>query len=1119
MMPVFASLVRRMLVLALFAFMSATLLLGQSTTDGAVGGTVFDSTGAVIANAQVTIRNNGTNAEQTATTDDSGYYRVIHLQPGSYTVTVNRQGFGAFKAEQVIVQVGSLTEISAHLKPAGAGETVDVTAEAPQINYVSPDFAPTLDQTAIANLPINGGRWSNFSLLTPGVVSDSNAFGLLSFRGVSTLLNNNTFDGADNNQAFFSEERGRTRIGYSTPKEAVQEFQVNTSNYSSEYGRSAGGVVNTVSKSGTNNIHGDAYFFDRDNVWGAANPLTQVAVQTSPGVFTPTNFKPTNWRKMAGFGVGGPLIKDKLFLFVAYDWYRQNFPGTAVTSNPTAFFATPTAGTISTLATRLVVSTAAATAIYNKDLADLGTLLGPVPRTGDQNILFPKLDWAINSKNHASVSFNRMRWSSPAGIQTQPTVTRGVASFGDDFVSETWGVAKLNTMLTNNFANELRFQYGRDFEFEFSQKPAPYEVTNLLTAGAPASTGTGYVNPLGLPPSVSITNGFTFGVPTFLQRPAFPDEVRQQYADTVTWIHGKHTMKFGFDFSHVDDNSKNLSTQFGSYSYSSLLNYFSDLNKRNTCLPATGPPTPIPCYSSYTQAFGPLGFEFATNDYAVFAQDDWKILPHLSLSLGMRYEYEKPPDPFANLVNPSVPQTGHLPSDKNNFGPRVGFAWDVFGRGKTVLRGGYGIYYGRFINSTIFSALTNTAAAGGQNSLTFTPTTVTPVPAPAFPVVFPSLPAGAGRSVTFFDSRFQNPQIHQMDLTLEHDLGWGTVVSASYLGSLGRELPGFVDTNVCSSASVVSSTATPCSAPGTITYQVVNGGPLTGPTYTTTLFKPVVPITQPRPNAAFGSMTDIFSGINSSYHALVMQANHRMNHYVQFNASYTWSHAIDFGQNQTTFSGTNFLLIPNTIAPEKGNSIYDVRNRFVVSAVVNSPWKEKGWLAWFTNDWEWAPIYQVQNGLPYTLSVAGSAPGGAVSGINGSGGTNRIDILGNNSFRLPKAWLADMRVGKSFTFQEKYKLELIADFFNIANKQNVMGVNQTGYIIQSSGTVATPSGSVACGNGVGVNPLPCLSFNTSGPTPISGPAFAPLFGSTNSINNSNFLYTPRQIQLGVRVHF
>ena len=142
------------------------------------------------------------------------------------------------------------------------------------------------DQTAISNLPINGGRWSSFAILTPGVVSDSSGFGLLSFRGISTLLNNNTVDGADNNQAFFSEERGRTRAGYSTPQLAVEEFQVNTSNYSAEYGRSAGGVVNTLPRSGTNSVHGEADFFDRDNDWGATNEFTTLAVQTSPGVFT-----------------------------------------------------------------------------------------------------------------------------------------------------------------------------------------------------------------------------------------------------------------------------------------------------------------------------------------------------------------------------------------------------------------------------------------------------------------------------------------------------------------------------------------------------------------------------------------------------------------------------------------------------------------------------------------------------------------------------------------------------------------------------------------------------------------------------------------------------------------
>src|SRR5438270_11561255 len=365
MMSRFWSSIQRLLTVALFAVICGALLYAQSTTDGAIGGTVYDTNGAVVANAKIAVRNNGTNAETTITTDGSGFFRVNKLQSGTYTVTVSQQGFAPFKAEQVIVQVGSVTDLSPHMAIGSSTETVEVSAEAPQINTSSADFAPTLNQVAISNLPINGGRWSNFAALTPGVVSDASGFGLLSFRGISTLLNNNTVDGADNNQAFFSEERGRTRAGYSTPKVAIEEFQVNTSNYSAEYGRSAGGVVNTVTKSGTNSIHGEAFFYDRDNVWGAINPFTKLTVKDSTGTFVQVPYKPTDWRKMSGFGVGGPAIKDKLFWNLTFDWYKRNFPGTAIPSNSTVFFGQATSTpTVATIASRKGISTTSAQGLY-----------------------------------------------------------------------------------------------------------------------------------------------------------------------------------------------------------------------------------------------------------------------------------------------------------------------------------------------------------------------------------------------------------------------------------------------------------------------------------------------------------------------------------------------------------------------------------------------------------------------------------------------------------------------------------------------------------------------------------------------------------------------------------
>src|SRR5262249_37705603 len=355
--------------------------------------------------------------------------------------------------------------------------------------------------------------------------------------------------------------------------------------------------------------------------------------------------------------------------------------------------------------------------------------------------------------------------------------------------------------------------------------------------------------------------------------------------------------------------------------------------------------------------------------------------------------------------------------------------------------------------------------------------------APAFPQILTTQPPASGAlAIVYFDPQFQNPAVHQTDLSIERELPWKAAISVSYLGSFGRDLPDFVDTNIDPAAA------------GTVNYNVSTGGPLAGPTFSSILYK------GPRPNPAFGSMTKIFSGISSNYNALAVKVNKRFTQNFQINYNYTWAHSLDFGQNSTTFSDTNDLLDPFNIRNEYGNSNFDIRQRSVLTAILGTPWKKEGALGYLVNGWQIAPIYQAQSGLPFSFVTSGSAPGGLSSGINGSGGRGGIDAIGRNTFRLPRTQVVDLRVSKKFNFTERLAAEVSGQAYNLFNHVNATSANNTGSLIPTSGTTTTSNGSVACSTA-----SPCLNFN------------APFGSITNA--NSNFAYSSRQVEIGFRFIF
>ena len=1038
----------------------------QSVVTGAITGTLTDAGKKAVRTANVVARSVDTRREATATSDDEGRFRIVGLQPGDYIIEVTAPGFTSLPVANAVVEVGRSTtvDISLNSDPAHSGLA---PTGMPGINTTRQELSVNLNQTAFDDLPNNGRRWSNFALLAPATTPDG-PLGAVSFRGISSLFNSNAIDGGNNDQALLANERGGTRIAYGISLASVREVHINVSNYPAEYGGGAGGVINAVTKSGTNTFHGSAFVYDRDNAWGARNPrgFQTVSINGAPHVVP---LKPVDTRYQFGGAAGGPLLESRLFFFASYDQQRRNFPAISTTSDA-AFFDTVDRGT--TGAGLKAPNRALSDAQIDSTLAFLASLTGEVPRRGDQTIYTPRIDWHMSSRHTPSATYNRLRWKSPAGAETAPTINRGRASFGDDFVDIDWITVGLVSRISSRLVNEMRSQFSRDHEFQFSQPPAPGEPL----------TG-----PHGKPPSIDVRGGgIIFGKRPDFEARAIPDEKRWQYADTITLTLRNHGIKSGFDVNHVNTLRDNLYYEEGQYNYAGINDFIVDYAnfaaagalraEGRRC--STSARTAGQCYlGGYNQAFGRAAITFATNDYSFFVQDDYRLSSRLTLNLGLRYEYQQLPKPqLANLLSnhPGTlfgpEQTWSFPSDRNDVEPRLGFAYSVRGTGRTMIRGGYGIHHGRIPNATIALAISSTGTAESQSVYQFIPARTSE--APVFPNTFKRLPSATDPPhLIVLDPDMQRPSVRDGNLVFEHALGSNTVLSAAYLFTAGRDLPTFVDVNL--------------PAPASRAYAIV-GGDFDGQTVTVSPFFSATD----RPDSRFGVITAIRSLVQSKYHGVAVQLTRRLTKGLQFESSYTLSKATDNGQSSSIFPGNNYPSNPCDLSADQGRSDFDARHKFTATAVWSpaSRRSNHGLARAILNGLTTSMVFFAKSGAPYSAGVLGIPDGGLRAGINGGGGPSlsRFPLFSRNSFRLPSIVNVDLRISRRFRITNAANLEILGEAFNLLNRTQVTELNTRMYVIGGAATAST------------------LKFD---------PSFQTVSAAGNNVVRE------RQLQFGVRLEF
>ena len=926
---------------------------------GTIEGTVTDESGAVLPGAAVTVRNTATGATREASSDPAGLYRAPLLPVGPYEITAALSGFATTRLTNLTLTIGQVLDADLTLKLASAQEEVTVTAEAPVLEVARTHQASTVGERLVSSLPVNGRNFIDFALTTPGVTRDVRQ-GDISFAGQRGTLNSLVIDGADNNNTFFGQTLGRTGSGrapYQFSQDAVQEFQVNRNAYSAEYGRAGGAVINVVTKSGTNEFHGSAFEFFRHEKLNANSWSNKTR--------NPVPARARYRFDQFGGSLGGPIVKDKAFFFVSFDAQRNTIP------NPVDF--------------GVPVSSLPTDPDTRAGIATLESKAADWERKQDQNVLLAKVDYQVAAAHRLTLRYNHQNFTGQGFEFTG--ATRAFEGSGDSLVRTRTLNAALTSVLRPTFFNEVRVQYARDNE-----------------PGTANST---------LPQADVRQNGQTvlvIGRNSFSPRETTIERV--QVADTVTWVRGAHTFKAGADVNH--DQILNLFP--GNFGGVYVFNTVASFNRG----------VPNGSGDRYVQAFpgpdttGPETHPDIT-EYAAFVQDEWKLRKDLTLSLGLRYDlqsFAKPQvrNPDAQLAAAGI-DTSVLKTDKNNFGPRLGLAWSA--GANTVLRAGYGLFYGRTPSIMVGTAHSN----NGINVQTIT-LTGSQVPATlVYPATLASIPTGAAAarpSIFVFDPDYENPEVHQASAGVEHALRDNLAVGASYLFVAGRNLQRSRDFNV--------GTPVPTAIP------VQGGGSVTVDQFPTA-----------RPFSNFDRIIRFESSAESTYNGVTVEVR-RPRGRLQASLSYTLGKVEDTKPDATavvpgsTTDDAKHASNPANFDADRAPGDNDQRHRVVFSGVWDMGYaKDAGGLKEAVlGGWSLGWIASGASGQPYSRLIAND--------VNRDGNA-RNDIVpgGRNAERLPTTYVVDLRLARKIGIGSRARLEVIGEAFNLLNSTNIFAQRNTFY--------------------------------------------------------------------------